>query len=592
MKKWGLGIALTALVSINVNAGVLDLFKMLLQTTEAVRSGETIKSEVPALSFTVTSSAMTGGSISPNATQIVSQGSAISFTVAPESGYEISGVSGTCGGTLSGSTYTTRAITADCTVEAAFAALEPVLERFAFSAEDNPALETDLEFDASGSQFSARIASIADVTSLVPSFTFQGAEVSVGGVAQTSGEDAQDFTQVVSYTVSSVSGISKTYEIDLVRFTGLPIVYLSTNAPVTSKEDYVSGTFSLDGWRSYESVGEVEMKIRGRGNSTWALHPKKPYQLKLESKRSLFGMPSDKKWLFLAEYSDKTLIRNHLAFELGRLSSLRWTPSGHFAEVVFNGVHDGVYHVSEKVEDGANRVDIGDTGFLLEIDQPDRIDPDDVFFRTDNYLVNIKEPSVEDGGEQFDQVSRHINEFERVLFSDDFSNSESGYVSYVDVDSFVDWFLINEIAKNVDAQWYSSIFLHWVPGDKIKMGPIWDFDLGFGNVDYADATYPEGWWVRWNTWISRMLEDPQFAARVKERFAYFDAQRPSIKNNMEQWAEYLRFAQAENDSIWQTLGEYVWPNPVVYDTYEEEVTHLSDWLDTRMDWMTDAVEQL
>jgi hypothetical protein len=61
---------------------------------------------------------------------------------------------------------------------------------------------------------------------------------------------------------------------------------------------------------------------------------------------------------------------------------------------------------------------------------------------------------------------------------------------------------------------------------------------------------------------------------------------------MEQWAEYLRFAQAENDSIWQTLGEYVWPNPVVYDTYEEEVTHLSDWLDTRMDWMTDAVEQL
>ena len=80
-----------------------------------------------------------------------------------------------------------------------------------------------------------------------------------------------------------------------------------------------------------ESIEEMEMKIRGRGNSTWALHPKKPYQLKLESKRTLFGMPSDKKWLFLAEYSDKTLIRNRLAFELGRLSTLRWTPSGHFA---------------------------------------------------------------------------------------------------------------------------------------------------------------------------------------------------------------------------------------------------------------------
>lgn len=554
--------------------------------------GQSSGSQAPALSFAVTPSAGVGGEISPNTPQTITQGSTTSFTVTPDSGYRVSGVDGTCGGSLSGNSYTTSAITAACTVEAAFSELDPVLESFSFRAEHNSALESDLELDASGAQFSARLASIADVKSLVPSFTFQGAEVTVEGVVQASGEDAQDFTNVLSYTVSNESGISKTYEIDLVRFTGLPIIYLSTNVPVTSKEEYVAGTFSLDGWRSHESIEEMEMKIRGRGNSTWALHPKKPYQLKLESKRALFGMSSDKKWLFLAEYSDKTLIRNRLAFELGRLSTLRWTPSGHFAEVVFNGTHDGVYHVTEKVEDGANRVDIGDTGFLLEIDQPDRIDPDDVFFRTENYLVNIKEPSVDDGDEQYLQVSRHINEFERVLFSSDFSSVESGYATYVDIDSFVDWFLVNEIAKNVDAQWYSSIFFHWVPGDKIKMGPIWDFDLAFGNVDYADATYPEGWWVRWNTWIGRMLEDPRFAARVKERFAFFDAQRPQIKRNIQKWAEDLQFAQAENDSIWQTIGEYVWPNPVVYDTYEEEVTHLSDWLDARMDWMADSVEQL
>jgi hypothetical protein len=554
--------------------------------------GQSAEPQPPPLSFAVTPSAGVGGEISPNTPQTISQGSTTSFTVTPDSGYRVSGVDGTCGGSLSGNSYTTSAITAACTVEAAFSELDPVLERFSFRAEHNSALESDLELDASGAQFSARLASIADVKSLVPSFTFQGAEVTVEGVVQTSGEDAQDFTNVLSYTVSNESGISKTYEIDLVRFTGLPIIYLSTNVPVTSKEEYVAGTFSLDGWRSHESIEEMEMKIRGRGNSTWALHPKKPYQLKLESKRSLFGMSSDKKWLFLAEYSDKTLIRNRLAFELGRLSKLRWTPSGHFAEVVFNGMHDGVYHVTEKVEDGANRVDIGDTGFLLEIDQPERIDPDDVFFRTENYLVNIKEPSVDNGDEQYLQVSRHINEFERVLFSSDFSSVESGYATYVDIDTFVDWFLVNEIAKNVDAQWYSSIFFHWVPGDKIKMGPIWDFDLAFGNVDYADATYPEGWWVRWNTWIGRMLEDPRFAARVKERFAFFDAQRPQIKQNIQKWAEDLQFAQAENDSIWQTIGEYVWPNPVVYDTYEEEVTHLSDWLDARMDWMADSVEQL
>ena len=249
----------------------------------------------------MTPSAGVGGEISPNTAQTITQGSTTSFTVTPDSGYRVSGVDGTCGGSLSGNSYTTSAITAACTVEAAFSELDPVLERFSFRAEHNSALESDLELDASGAQFSARLASIADVKSLLPSFTFQGAEVTVEGVVQTSGEDAQDFTNVLSYTVSHESGISKTYAIDLVRFTGLPTIYLSTNVPVMSKEEYVSGTFSLDGWRAHESVEEMEIKIRGRGNSTRALHPKKPYQLKLESKRSLFGMSSDKKWLFLAE---------------------------------------------------------------------------------------------------------------------------------------------------------------------------------------------------------------------------------------------------------------------------------------------------
>jgi hypothetical protein len=334
------------------------------------------------------------------------------------------------------------------------------------------------------------------------------------------------------------------------------------------------------------------MTIRGRGNSTWALHPKKPYQMKLESKRDLFGMLEDKKWLFLAEYSDKTLLRNHLAFELGRRTSLRWTPSGHFAEVFLNGEHDGFYHISEKVEDGSNRVDIGDTGFLLEIDQPSRLDADDVSFRTDTYLINIKEPGLAYSDPEFNQVRTHINQFESILFGDNFADPVAGYRAYADVDSFIDWFLVNEIAKNVDAQWYSSIFFHWIPGEKIQMGPIWDFDLGFGNVDYADATFPEGWWVRWNSWIARMLEDPYFAARVKERYAVMDSQRPEVKEAIYAWSEQLNLSQAENDSIWQTLGNYVWPNPVVYDTYQEEVEHLVTWLDTRMDWLAESIETL
>ena len=469
---------------------------------------------------------------------------------------------------------------------------DPVLESFSLLKEQNPDLEEDIEFALDGSTFSARLPTNAPVTALVPSFSFSGTEVSIAGVQQESGTTSQDFTQILTYRVSNEAGTSQDYEIDLTRFTGLPIIYLTTDEPVVSKEDYVEGTFRLEGGRNYDSIDEMEMKIRGRGNSTWFLHPKKPYQMKLDSKRELFGMLEDKKWLFLAEYSDKSLLRNHLAFELGKRTSLRWTPSGHFAEVFVNGSHDGFYHITEKVEDGSNRVDIGDTGFLLEIDQPDRLDPDDVFFRTDTYLINIKEPGLDYSDDQFSQVRDHLNEFETVLFSDNFDDPVSGFRAYADEDSFIDWFLVNEIAKNVDAQWYSSIFLHWIPGEKIHMGPIWDFDLGFGNVDYADATYPEGWWVRWNTWIARMLEDPAFASKVKDRYAQLDEQRPEVKEQIYEWAEQLRLSQAENYSIWQTLGTYVWPNPVFYDTHEEEVEHLVDWLDTRMDWLAENIEGL
>ena len=353
---------------------------------------------------------------------------------------------------------------------------DPVLETFSLLKEDNPELEGDIEFVLEGDTFSARSPTDLSVASLKPTFAFTGTEVSVDGAEQTSGESSQDFSPILNYTVTQESGTTNSYQDDLTRFTGLPIIYLSTESPVVSKEDYVNGTFRLEGGRDYDSVGEVAMKIRGRGNSTWFVHPKKPYQMKLESKRDLFGMLEDKKWLFLAEYSDKTLVRNHLAFALGHRTTLTWTPSGHFAEVFVNGEHDGFYHITEKVEDGSNRVDIGDTGFLLEIDQPDRLDPDDVSFRTPTYLINIKEPGLAYSDPEFAQVRQHINEFETVLFSSEFADPTNGYRAYADIDSFIDWFLVNEIAKNVDAMWYSSIFFHWY-WVKIR---IWTYRLRFG----------------------------------------------------------------------------------------------------------------
>ena len=149
------------------------------------------------------------------------------------------------------------------------------MESFRLLAADNPSLDNDLEFTIEGSAISARLPSDAEVTSLIPTFTFEGATTSVNEIEQTSGSTAQDFTDVITYVVTNADGDSVSYEVDLTRFTGLPIIYLTTNEAITSKEDYVDGTFRLDGARGFESIDEMPMEIRGRGHSTCRCAPEK-----------------------------------------------------------------------------------------------------------------------------------------------------------------------------------------------------------------------------------------------------------------------------------------------------------------------------
>jgi spore coat protein CotH len=472
--------------------------------------------------------------------------------------------------------------------------VEPLISQFSFLAQNNPSLSTDLSLSISANSISGKFPAAADWHSMVATIEHTGASVTVNDTAQTSAVSVQDFSDVKTYIVTMEDGRQITYTVDVVAFTGLPIIYLTTagEAPIASKEDYVDGTVLIKGGRNFEDVPSAVMEIRGRGNSTWGLHPKKPFQMKLDDKSTFLDMPSKKKWLFLAEYSDKTMLRNTMSFEMGYLSNLDWTPKSTFAEVYINDEYNGTYNITEKVEEGSNRVDIGDDGFLLEIDQLERLDADDVYFYTSKFLVGIKEPELEWDSEQFNYVKAHVNEFEASLFASNFADPVNGYAKYIDVDSFVDWYLISEITKNVDSKSFSSIYFHLVPGEKIKMGPLWDFDLSFGNVDYADSRYSEGYWVKDNPWIARLFTDSTFVDKIKIRFAYFKDNQDLILDKIDAYAVKLNLAQQQNDVKWQTLGRYVWPNPVWFDTYSEEVTHLKAWYRQRMTWLDGALNNL
>jgi spore coat protein CotH len=468
------------------------------------------------------------------------------------------------------------------------------LNQFSFLKVNNPGLNSDIYLAINDNYVTGRTTDNIDVDNLIASFAHNGADISVGDVIQSNSSTGNDFTNIVTYTVKTANGSQESYQVDLTKFTGLPIVYLSTdnNVAINSKDDYVEGNVSFDGGRYLDNLQQVAMKIRGRGNSTWFIHPKKPFQMKTKEKTAFLNMPADKKWLFLAEYSDKTMLRNKIALEMGHISLLDWTPQSTFAEVYINNEYNGTYNITQKVEESDNRVALGDTGYLLEIDQLDRLDADDVYFYTDNFLINIKEPKLALASVEFNYVNDLINEFEGVLYSSQFKDPTSGYAKFIDIDSFIDWYLISEITKNVDSKSYSSIYLNVLPGEKIKMGPLWDFDLSFGNVDYADSQYAEGFWVKDNPWYSRLFQDPNFVNKVNDRFKYFRNNQTVILDKIDQQAEALKWAQQENDDKWKTIGSYVWPNSVVLGSYDEEVTHLKSWYTRRMNWLETALISL
>ena len=386
-------------------------------------------------------------------------------------------------------------------------------------------------------------------------------------------------------------------------FTGLPIIYINTSGvSIESKDDYVNGFISISGIDNLPNLSKTDIRIKGRGNSTWwqgGIWGKKPYQIKFDDKTQVLNMPKDKKWVLLAEISDVSLIRNKIAREIANVGSFDYVPKAEYVELFLNGEHHGTYLIGQKVEESKNRVNIGDDGYLVEIDTDanGRIDPnDDVYFKSaqsglwpEQNVFNIKEPGLDYNSDEFNLIINHVDSFEAALFSEDFKNPDSGYRAYIDLESFIDYYLVSEITKNQDAASYSSIYFTYVPSEKIKMGPIWDYDLAFGNVNYSEAEFPEGFWIKsGNPWFKRMFEDEYFKEAVRERFNYYYSNLGSFQSKIDEFQLNLSISQEKNFELYPGLLDpnvEIWPVPIRFYNHNGYVEYLKGWLNARMDWL-------
>lgn len=423
-----------------------------------------------------------------------------------------------------------------------------------------------------------------------------------------------------------------------VAYTGLPTLYLDTGDTTTSEitqdsyflgsfkmisEQY--GTFEYEFTKTDKTTGKAKEGIKGRGASSWGM-PKKGYNIKFDSKKPILGMPEDKKWCIIANYSDKTLLRNKITSYLGNdILDTVWNPNFTFVDLIMNGEYLGNYIFCEKNTIAENRINIQDIsdctqkkidsgkyvdknndgivnlydgGFILEVDQPGRVKDGDYYFTTSKCGFCLKDPDEVD-----DEIKAHVSNVvqtaENVLYGENFTNSETGWTKYMDIDSIVDWYIVNEFAKNNDAIFFSSVYMYYDPSDsKLHLGPNWDFDIAYGNVNYNGCDNPEGFWIKNAVWISRMFEDPQFVTKLKARWNEKKSELQetfATNGTIQTLADSISVSAEYNFKKWPILGTYVWPNPAGYEnrtTYQSEVDYMKTWLSNRYNWLDTAINGL
>jgi hypothetical protein len=401
---------------------------------------------------------------------------------------------------------------------------------------------------------------------------------------------------------------------DLPRF----VITTRNGAPIASKEVYVDATYSLTNPAAPVPTVALNGKIRGRGHSTWG-QPKNPYKVQFSNDANyakitdVLGMKKQRNWALLADYFDRSLIRNKLALSLGSSSvfadGLKWTPSGQHVEVYLNDEYVGVYLLTEDIRIDPARLDLRkmssdpvvndlDGGYLVEVDMnpgcynqgdvnlevvtprgvPICIDTPDESAITQNQLAFIKNFLV-----QVEQDLYGPNRLERINPA-----------------SFADWYLVQELFRNNDALFVSSDFM-WKDSEAapnssdrlLNMGPLWDFDRGAGNVSDNDNWKIEGCWVSkpyLPNWISRLLENPEFLALTISRWKQ---KRPALEKfvdaSIDTYARRLEAAQQRNFERWPIFGVPL-TNYYVFSNHAEEVAFVKRFLSERMAWLDKAYE--
>jgi spore coat protein CotH len=370
--------------------------------------------------------------------------------------------------------------------------------------------------------------------------------------------------------------------------------------------------------------GKIGIEFRGSSSQSF---PKKPYGFETwdaegnEIDTTFFGWPAESDWILFASYNEKSLMHNVLTLRMAESMGL-YASRTKYVELYVNSEYLGVYVFMEKVKRSKGRVDIAKLkpeeetgnnltgGYIIKIDkntgsnnsgwfsshsnQTQFFKPTEFFYEYPKSITSVQE----------NYIREYIKSFETVLLSNDFTDPDDGYQKYIDMKSFVLMTILNEVSKNVDG-YRISTFLYKDKGEKLKMGPPWDYDISYGNANYCRGNSFEGFSYNFNSvcpddnwqvpfWWNRFLGDVNFIREFRSTYEDLRLdgilQESEIQGFITEMSTELKDAQKRNFNKWPILGRYVWPQPEpIATTWEGEVDELKKWIGLRLQWLDNNI---
>ena len=475
---------------------------------------------------------------------------------------------------------------------------------------DGQLMTDSVRWSVEGNVLSATVDGVAAPSQLKNApLTFEtekGGKVEILPASKGEGEGADLLSPLGTYVaLTDAGGDRAVYRIETNILSKLPVVVIETETGenVDTRFEYIKGTMAVESdYTDLPSEAEADIEIRGRGNSTWYWSDKTPYKVKYGRDVSLLGLKAGREWVLLANYNDKSLIRNYVALEAAKvLDNMECYATQYPVDVFVCGEYMGVYTLGEQIETGGDRTQIHtdatdvDTGFFLEIGGKAEFDGENTF--TTEYMecveiINPTETQITEKNKTY--IVNYMKMADKAV------KDLKDYEDYIDVDSLIDWYILTELSFNSDGAMRRSVFLIKDHGGKLRMGPVWDYDLAFGNngCDYNNYSAwcclaTEYGYVS-NNWMCRLMEDEAFVERLRARWNEIKAPLSENINSSIGFASAITAHSAEeNFTRWDILDEAVGMQPEFmseYGTYESQVQYLRDFVAHRMEWIDSQLE--